>query len=303
MSQFTNASSSGSGGSGTVTNIATTSPVTGGPITGTGTIACPTCGVTGSPLSQFAATTSAQLAGVISDETGTGVVVFNTSPTFVTPALGTPASGNAANLTGLPVAGCVGCVGTNQTNTAGTGMTLDMSAATGATALKIPVIAGATAGADGVIDYDSTGKMTHSRTQGLDGVVNGTVAILDSIGQSATQTAVALTNLAGGAFTVPVAGRYTINQYVFQKTTCSVVGAGTLLSSVAFTDPATGRNTTGFTATIVPGTTLTTSTTQFVTNALPVFLAAGGTVTVTNTYTACGTGTWTFDSHFWLIAQ
>ena len=36
-----------------------------------------------SPLSQFAATTSAQLAGVISDETGTGLLVFGTAPTFV----------------------------------------------------------------------------------------------------------------------------------------------------------------------------------------------------------------------------
>lgn len=34
------------------------------------------------PLSQFAATTSAQLAGVISDETGTGKAVFDTAPTF-----------------------------------------------------------------------------------------------------------------------------------------------------------------------------------------------------------------------------
>jgi hypothetical protein len=32
-----------SGGSGTVTNIATTSPISGGPITTTGTISCPTC--------------------------------------------------------------------------------------------------------------------------------------------------------------------------------------------------------------------------------------------------------------------
>lgn len=44
--------------------------------------------LTTNPLSQFAATTSAQLAGVISDETGTDKVVFNTSPTLVTPVLG-----------------------------------------------------------------------------------------------------------------------------------------------------------------------------------------------------------------------
>lgn len=43
--------------------------------------------LTSDPLSQFAATTSAQLAGVISNETGSGLLVFNTSPLFVTPRL------------------------------------------------------------------------------------------------------------------------------------------------------------------------------------------------------------------------
>lgn len=61
--------------------------------------------LTTDPLSQFAATTSAQLAGVISDETGTGALVFATSPTLVTPALGTPASGVLTNCTGLTEAG------------------------------------------------------------------------------------------------------------------------------------------------------------------------------------------------------
>lgn len=36
-------------------------------------------------LAQFAETTSAQLAGVLSDETGTGLVVFSDSPTITTP--------------------------------------------------------------------------------------------------------------------------------------------------------------------------------------------------------------------------
>lgn len=40
------------------------------------------------PLSQFAATTSLQLAGVISDETGSGALVFGTSPTFSTSITG-----------------------------------------------------------------------------------------------------------------------------------------------------------------------------------------------------------------------
>ena len=53
----------------------------------------------------IAAMTSAQLAGVISDETGTGKLVFATSPTLVTPVLGTPASGTLTNCTGLPASG------------------------------------------------------------------------------------------------------------------------------------------------------------------------------------------------------
>lgn len=55
------------------------------------------------PLSQFAATTSAQLASVISDETGSDALVFANGPTLVAPALGTPASGVATFLTGLPL--------------------------------------------------------------------------------------------------------------------------------------------------------------------------------------------------------
>lgn len=59
-------------------------------------------------LAQFAATTSAQLAGVLSDETGTGAAVFANSPVLVTPNLGTPSAGVLTNATGLPLAGLTG---------------------------------------------------------------------------------------------------------------------------------------------------------------------------------------------------
>jgi hypothetical protein len=49
-------------------------------------------GLTANTLAQFASTTSSQLAGVISDETGTGSLVFATSPTLD----GTPTSASAA---------------------------------------------------------------------------------------------------------------------------------------------------------------------------------------------------------------
>ena len=69
--------------------------------------------VTSGNLSQFAATTSSQLAGVLSDETGSGAAVFATSPTLVTPALGTPASGVATNLSGTAANLTAGNVTTN----------------------------------------------------------------------------------------------------------------------------------------------------------------------------------------------
>lgn len=61
----------------------------------------------GGTLGQFAATTSAALAGVISDETGTGALVFADSPTLVTPIINTSlrvpivygSNANSANLT------------------------------------------------------------------------------------------------------------------------------------------------------------------------------------------------------------
>lgn len=64
--------------------VNTTAPITGGgDLSADRTIACATCGVTGTGLEQFASTTSAQLAGVLSDETGSsGGFVRAGGPTF-----------------------------------------------------------------------------------------------------------------------------------------------------------------------------------------------------------------------------
>lgn len=52
----------------------------------------------------FVATpSSANLRGLLTDETGTGPAVFASSPTLVTPILGTPTSGTLTNCTGLPI--------------------------------------------------------------------------------------------------------------------------------------------------------------------------------------------------------
>jgi hypothetical protein len=56
--------------------------------------------------------TSSQLATALSDETGSGSAVFATSPTLVTPILGTPTSATLTNATGLPISTGVSGLGT-----------------------------------------------------------------------------------------------------------------------------------------------------------------------------------------------
>jgi hypothetical protein len=61
--------------------------------------------------------TSAQIAAAVTDETGSGALVFANSPTLVTPALGTPSSGTVTNLTGTASININGTVGATTANT------------------------------------------------------------------------------------------------------------------------------------------------------------------------------------------
>lgn len=68
---------------------------------------------TGSALANFLTTpSSANLAAAITDETGSGALVFATSPSLTTPILGTPTSGTLTSCTGLPISTGVSGLGT-----------------------------------------------------------------------------------------------------------------------------------------------------------------------------------------------
>ncbi|MBN9535790.1 MAG: hypothetical protein J0H77_03660, partial [Alphaproteobacteria bacterium] len=107
------------------------------------------------------APSSANLLAAMTDETGTGPLVFGTSPTLntptlnsptlVTPNLGTPSAGNLANCTNLPING--GTTGTLAVNRGGTG--------TGTTYGAGGVIFAGASGvytADGALNWDNTNK-------------------------------------------------------------------------------------------------------------------------------------------------
>ena len=67
----------------------------------------------GTNVATFLATpSSANLAAAVTGETGSGALVFGTSPTLTTPNLGTPSAATLTNATGLPISTGVSGLGT-----------------------------------------------------------------------------------------------------------------------------------------------------------------------------------------------
>ena len=103
---------------------------------------------TGGNLSQFASTTSAQLAGVISDEVGTDKLVFNTSPTFVTSVITSSASFDAFNTNATAV------------NAFGAATTLNLGAGTGTTTVNNNLVVGGNLTVNGTVSTINSTTVT-----------------------------------------------------------------------------------------------------------------------------------------------
>ena len=153
----------------------------------------------GAKLSDFAATSSSELAGTISDEMGSGALVFATSPTLVTPALGTPSAGVLTNCTALPAAQVAqGTMASGTVLVAPVLGTPASGALTNCTALPAAQVAQGTMASGMVLVAPALGTPASGVATNLTGTAANLTAGIATTAVTVSDNAITLAKMAGG---------------------------------------------------------------------------------------------------------
>jgi hypothetical protein len=168
---------------------------------------------------------SADLLGALTDETGTGSAVFATSPTLVTPILGTPTSATLTNATGLPLT---------------TGVTGQLPVANGGTGTATPSIV---AGTNVTVTGTWPNQTIAASGGGGSGTVTSVAASVPSVfsitGSPITTSGTLAMTYSGTALPVANGGTgetsYTDGQLLIGNTTGNTLTKATLTAGTGIT--------------------------------------------------------------------